>query len=102
MSVTRGLWQCLRCGETAEAPIYLPPEECPGCKVRYEVVKVLVGAHIAHEIPVQRMVGTEELNVVQPLTFMSGRNESALLEYFDIAERAHAVAKDARIANGTV
>jgi len=94
--MTRGLWQCVACGATLPAPIYLPLDECPDCGARYVTVRELKGAHSVHDIPVQRLVGSDELNVVQPIFFSEGPDSDAYLEYFEIAERAHDLARAAR------
>ena len=65
--MTLGFWTCNKCGHTRVRPISSPLTECPVCKAQYEIVKVLEGAHISHSIPVTRLKGTNQLNVVTPM-----------------------------------
>ena len=82
--MTPGIWVCLRCGFSFEAPIDYPFTLCPRCGAEYEVVERLVGAHVVHNIPVVRLKGTDLLNVPLPIVFAAGSNSSAVRRYFQL------------------
>jgi len=65
-------------------PIYSPPLVCPMCKAEYEIVKVLKGAHISHQIPVTKLKGTDKLNVVAAIAFAIGESREDTVEYLKI------------------
>ena len=88
-----GVWVCINCGYQVMVPIYAPPLKCPKCGAEYEIVKILHGAHIAHDIPVTRLKGSEKLNVVLPIAFAVGHNESAVREYFEIVKNVQEIMK---------
>ena len=96
--MTMGVWICVKCGYGMVIPIYAPPSRCPKCGAEYELVKMLVGAHIAHAIPVMRLKGTDILAVVGPIAFAVGPDEEAFEEYLSIWRRQYELGMRAREA----
>ncbi len=79
--MTFGIWRCRVCGYKERTLIYFPLPRCPKCGAEYETVKVLMGVHIHHPIPVQRLKGTNKLNAVMPICISLGKNREAIEEF---------------------
>lgn len=94
--MTSGMWECVKCGHQTEALIYMPPMKCPSCGAEYEHVEEIVGAHIAHTVPITRLKESDVLNVVQPIVVFEGPDSKAFARYIELSEKAHELAENAR------
>ena len=85
--MTTGIWVCLRCGFSFEAPLGYSFTKCPKCGAEYEKIETLIGAHIFHEIHIVRLKDTNLLNTQLPIAFAVGKNKDAVKKYFNIVNK---------------
>ena len=86
--MTIGKWVCIRCKYSEIRLIDEPLDICPKCGAKYELYEV-INPHILHSIPIQRLEGTDELNLVLPFIFISSGLSEDVIKYESVISRVY-------------
>ena len=94
-------WKCVRCGWSPESiGMGCPPSKCKNCGEEYELVGVLQGVHMCHDISVQRSKSTGKVFTETPLGL--SRIAGQRVQFVPVEEQSSAYQEWAKDAHGWV